>query len=348
VRNWQEEWHDEKSIGVINFETRNWVKRYWSDYGCTRACMKLAVVKTGPFKGAITDNPDYELQAYCGTNLGIYDPDGVVYMSSVIDDLGHSGINGANTIGFAAELFQRGILTKDDLDGIEPVWGDAKAMGELAYLIAERRAIGDILAEGTYRAAKVISEMKGVDVMQYAVQFKGIEVGAHGIRTGNHFPYLGYALSVQGGDHTSTPRPPMSEAMNTMGDTMVVCTMGMPRLENVIWRYLKVVTGWELSQEDWINVNGRRIVQIQRAAILLGGPDVIWDPYVDDDNPPRWYEPLPNGPYKGSAPDRATLREERKTVYAEYGWDSKGIPSSEELQRLGLFDVDKVLEQLRT
>jgi aldehyde:ferredoxin oxidoreductase len=102
VRNWQEEWHNEKSIGVINFETRNWVKRNWSDYGCTRACMKLAVVKTGPLKGAITDNPDYELQAYCGTNLGIFDPDGVVYMASVIDDLGHSGINGANTIGLRA------------------------------------------------------------------------------------------------------------------------------------------------------------------------------------------------------------------------------------------------------
>jgi aldehyde:ferredoxin oxidoreductase len=348
VRNWQEEWHDKKSIGVINFETRNWVKRYWSDYGCTRACMKLAVVKTGPLKGAITDNPDYELQAYCGTNLGIYDPDGVVYMSSVIDDLGHSGINGANTIGFAAELFQRGILTKEDLDGIEPVWGDAKAMGEMAYLIAERRAMGDILAEGTYRAAKAISEIKGVDAMQYAVHFKGIEVGAHGIRTGKHSPYLGYALSVQGGDHTSRPRPPMSEARSTMGDTMVVCTMGVPRLENIIWRYLKVVTGWELSQEDWINVNGRRIVQIQRAVILLGGPDVIWDPDIDDDNPPRWYEPLPSGPFKGSAPDRATLMEERKTAYADLGWDSRGIPSSKELQKLGLHDVDEVLEQLRT
>ncbi|MBL7169292.1 aldehyde ferredoxin oxidoreductase, partial [Candidatus Bathyarchaeota archaeon] len=247
----------------------------------------------------------------------------------------------------AAELFQRGILTKEDLDGIEPVWGDTKAMGELAYLIAERRAIGDILAEGTYRAAKAISQMKGVDVMKYAVQFKGIEVGAHGIRTGGHFPYLGYALSVQGGDHTSIPRPPMSEARSTIGDTMVVCTMGVPSLENVIWRYLKVVTGWELSQEDWINVNGRRIVHIQRAAILLGGPDVIWDPDIDDDNPPRWYEPLPSGPFEGSAPDRATLMEERKTAYSDMGWDSRGIPSSEELQKLGLHDVDKVLEQLR-
>jgi aldehyde:ferredoxin oxidoreductase len=348
VRNWQDEWHDEKSMGVINFETRNWVKRCWSDYGCTRACLKLAVVKTGPFKGAITDNPDYELEAYCGANLGIFDTDGVVYVATVIDDLGLSGINSANTIGFAAELYQRGILTEDDFEGIKPVWGDAEAMGELARLIAERRGIGDVLAEGTFRAAKAISGMKGVDVMKYAVQFKGIEVGAHGIRTGKHFPYLGYAISVQGGDHTSIPRPPLSEANSTIGDTMVLCNIGTPRgVPDLVWRYLKAVTGFELTQEDWINVNGRRIIQIQRAALLLGGPDVFWDPEEDDDNPDRWYDPLPSGPYKGLAPDRAELMEQRKTAYSEMGWDERGIPTSEELTRLGLLGVDAALKPLR-
>jgi len=348
VRNWQDEWHDEKSIGVVNFETRNWVKRCWSDYGCTRACMKLAVVKTGPFKGDITDNPDYELQAYCGTNLGIFDTDGVIHVSTVVDDLGLSGINSANTMGFAAELYQRGILTEEDLDGIRPVWGDAEAMGQLARLITERRAIGDVLAEGTYRAAKKISEMKGVDVVRYAVQFKGIEVGAHGIRTGKHFPYLGYALSVQGGDHTSIPRPPMSEARSALGDTMVICTMGTPRATpDLVWRYMKAVTGWEMTQEDWMNVNGRRIIQIQRAALLLGGPDVYWDPEADDDNPDRWYEPLPSGPYEGLAPDRAEVMEQRKAAYAEMGWDERGIPTSEELNKLGLQDVDAAMKPLR-
>jgi len=66
-------------------------------------------------------------------------------------------------MGFATGLFQRGILTKEDLGGIEPRWGDPKSMGELAKLIAYRRKIGKILAEGTYRAAKEISRIKGVD-----------------------------------------------------------------------------------------------------------------------------------------------------------------------------------------
>jgi len=348
VRNWQEEWHDEKSIGAINLETRTWVKRYWSDCGCARCCMKLACVKSGPLKGAITDNPDYELEAYCGANLGIFDPDGVVYMAAVIDDLGHSGINGANTMGFAAELFQRGILTKEDFDGIEPKWGDAKAMGQLAKLIAERKAIGDVLAEGTYRAAKKISEMKGVDVMQYAVQFKGIEVGAHGIRTGRHFPYLGYVLSVQGGDHTSIPRPPATEAFAAMGDSLVYCSISVGwGATDVVWDFYKAVTGWDMAMDAWMNVNGRRIIQIQRAALLLGGPDIVWDALTDDDNPERWYMPLPSGPYKGNAPSRDEIMEMRKKAYTDMGWDARGIPTTEELAKLGLQDVDKAIGPLR-
>ena len=350
VRNWQEEWHDEKSMGVVNFETKTWVKRYWSDYGCPVACEKLACVNYGPFKGAITDNPDYELQAYCGTNLGIFDVEGNVYVSAMVDDLGLSGINGANVMGFAAELFQRGILTKEDFGGIEPKWGDAKAMGELAKLIAYRKKIGKILAEGNYRAAKEISKMKGVDVMQYAVQFKGIEVGAHGMRSGIGFGAplgIGYALGTQGGDHGSQAKPPAGEAGSAMGDSLIFCTIGTRLARDDIWALFKAVTGWTITNDEWMNTYGRRIIQIQRTAILLGGPDIVWNPAKDDDNPQRWYTPLPTGHKAGSAPTRQEFLEARKKAYADYGWDENGIPTSAELKKLGLKDVDRVLASLR-
>ena len=102
-----------------------------------------------------------------------------------------------------------------------------------------------------------------------------------------------------------------------------------------------------MTQEEWMNVNGRRIVQIQRAALLLGGPDVVWNPAVDDDHPPRFYTPLPSGPYKGSAPVREEFLKARATFYQEMGWDEQGIPTTEELKRLGLDDVDVVLSTLR-
>ena len=348
VRNWQEEWHDEKSIGADKLARRFWVKRYWSDFNCPRACLKLAVIRAGEFKGAITDNPDYEMIASCGPNLGIYDPEGVVYMSAVADDLGFSGINGGNVWAFAAELYQRGILTKEDLGGIEPVWGDIKAFAKLAWLMVRREKIGDILAEGTYRAALEIGKMKGMDLLPFAVQYKGMEVGAHGIRSGldyaGRWP-MSYACSTQPGDHTSTASMrPGGEASSALGDSLVYCNMsGRGALEQLF----QPVTGWAMTPEDWAEVHGRRIIQIQRAALLLGGPDLIWDPVEDDDNPPRWYEPLPTGPHKGAAPNRADCLEARDEYYESMGWDEKGIPTTKELHKLGLDSVDAAMKKLR-
>jgi aldehyde:ferredoxin oxidoreductase len=68
---------------------------------------------------------------------------------------------------------------------------------------------------------------------------------------------------------------------------------------------------------------------------------------MHDDNPPRFYEPLPSGPYKGKTTDRRTFEEMRKQYYEAIGWDDKGIPKSSVLRELGLEDVDKALEKLR-
>jgi len=189
VRNWQDEWHDRKEYGVDRFEQRLWVKRYWADFGCPTSCLKVATIRVGPHKGAITDNPDYELQAYLGTNLGIFDPEANVYLASLVDELGFCGIQTGNLLGFAAELYQRGILTEEDL-GFKLEWGDAEAFAKLLNLILSREGIGDILAEGTYRAALKISEMKGVDALRYAVVSKGIGIGAHGIRSERDYPAI--------------------------------------------------------------------------------------------------------------------------------------------------------------
>jgi aldehyde:ferredoxin oxidoreductase len=344
VRNWQEEWHDEKSLGGPKFDFRYWVKRYWSDFNCSGACMKLAVIKTGPYKGTFTDDPDYELQAYLGPNLGIFDPGRCIYLSALMDYLGFSGINGPNTLGFAAELYQRGILTKDDI-GFELNWGDVDAFEALARKIVRREGIGDILAEGTYRAALKISEMKGVDVTKYAVHVKGVEVGAHGTRSGQDFRPNGYASSVQCGDHTS----PVYDAYNDMGmvflDSAVVCSVVVDW--GILWDFYRAVTGWETTKEMWNRTLGHRITHIQRAALLLGGPDIVWDPTVHDDVPPRFYEPLPSGPYKGKTTDRKTFEEMKKKYYEAIGWDERGIPKPEVLRKLGLDDVDKAMDKIR-
>ena len=353
VRNWQEEWHDEKTYGVDEFE-KFWVKRYWGDFGCPTTCLKIAVVREGPLKGAITDNPDYENQAYLGTNLGLFKPEENIYMTALIDDLGLCGIQGGNALGFAAELYQRGILTTEDFCGIEPKWGDVKAFAALAELIAKRKGIGDVLAEGTYRAALEISKMKGVDVTPYAIVSKGIAIGAHGIRSGEDYPALeSYVCSVQGGDHTSPAYLPLdhenSELRIVLYDSGVFCWFNFFNKEarDSLWDLIEAVTGWKISVEEWLNVTARRVLHIQRAALLLGGPDMKWTPKKHDDIPERWYEPLRKGPYKGKAVDRTKLEEVRNEYYEAIGWDENGIPRSEELKRLGLGDVDKRMEKIR-
>lgn len=351
VRNWQEEWHDQKSFGVNRFEQRVWIKRYWGDFGCPTTCMKIAMVKVGPFKGAIGDNPDYELQAYLGTNLGIFTPEETVYLSSLIDDLGLCGIQCGNLLGFAGELYQRGILTKEDLGGIELKWGDAKAFAALAEKVAAREGIGDILAGGSYRAALKIQEIKKKDVMQYAVQEKGMALGAHGIRSGKDYPLdISYACSVQAGDHTSIAYMPIdhgdSELTIILHDSGVYCwfnTFALP--QTLIWDFFKAVTGWEIGPEKWYETSALRILQLQRVLLLLGGPDLKWHPKVHDDNPSRFYEPLPSGPYAGKKVDKAKFEESKKEYYEAIGWDENGIPRSEVLKQLGLEEADKVLEE---
>jgi aldehyde:ferredoxin oxidoreductase len=352
VRNWQEEWHDEKGFGVDKFENRLWMKQYWGDFGCPTTCLKLAVVKDGKFKGAITDNPDYEMQAYLGPNLGIFTPEDNVFLTSLLDDLGLCGIQTGNVMGFAAELFQEGILTKEDMEGLDLKWGDTEAFASLAERIAYRENIGDTLAEGTYRAALKIGKLKNMNLLPHAVQSKGIGIGAHGIRSGQDFSdIISFACSVQCGDHTSMASLPLDgggEIMGIFNDSGVFCnfnSFGVPRRTR--FDFYKAITGLTLTRKEWCFTKALRILQLQRTMLLLGGPDIKWNPKIHDDNPPRFYEPLPTGPYKGKTTDRAAVERYKKRYYKAVGWDRNGVPTAKILRKLGLRDVEKALQRLR-
>jgi aldehyde:ferredoxin oxidoreductase len=116
---------------------------------------------------------------------------------------------------------------------------------------------------------------------------------------------------------------------------------------NLKFEIYEAVTGIKLTQEDWIKTKALRILQLQRAMLLLGGPDLKWNPKIHDDNPPRFYEPLPTGPYKGKTVDKVKFEEKKRRYYEAAGWDESGIPKSEILRKLGLNDVNKKLEKLR-
>nr|MDO8133254.1 aldehyde ferredoxin oxidoreductase C-terminal domain-containing protein [Candidatus Njordarchaeum guaymaensis] len=207
------------------------------------------------------------------------------------------------------------------------------------------------LAEGTYRAALKIGEMKKKELLPYAVQSKGISIGAHGIRSGKDYPgIISYACSVQGGDHTSTAGLPLgdeSELMTIFMDSGIYCMFNAFGISsNLILNFYKAVTGKRLTKGEWVRTKGLRILEMQRALLLLGGPDVKWNTKLHDDNPPRFYELLPSGPYKDKTVNKIKFEKEKRRYYRAVGWDRNGIPKSEILKKLGLSDVDKALKRL--
>lgn len=348
VKNWIEEWHNVRSFSHEEAERRCWIRNLWSDWGCPTSCMKLSRVSED-MKFYVTDGPDYEMGAYLGSNLGVFDIASVVKLSALADELGLCGIQTGNVLGFAIELFERGYLTRDDV-GCELKWENTDCIAKVLRDIAYREGLGAILAEGTYRAALKLHEKIRVDILRYSVQVKGVAVGAHGIRSGLDYPQkIAYAGSVQGGDHTSTAGMPLksteSEAFTAFLDSSVICFFNAVDIKKLI-RYLNAVTGWEFNEED-VYLSGTRILTIQRVLLLLGGPDIFWDPRIHDDNPERFYEPLISGPKRGETLRREDVRSELTRYYEELGWDELGVPKEETLVRLGLRELIKEVERVR-
>jgi aldehyde:ferredoxin oxidoreductase len=349
IRNWQEEWHDNEKYSGDEFD-RFWAKKYWGDFGCPVTCLKLAVLRDGKYGGAICDNPDYELQSYNGTNLGVFDPEVNIHLASIVNETGLCGIQGGAVLGLAAELYQRKILTRNDLNGIDLEWGKPDAFEALMDLVVKREGIGDILAQGVYRAAKKIGEMKQVDLMPYVVHEKGMAIGGHGIRSEKDFisNLIGYACSTQGGDHGSQARyPPISGELSAiLHDSAVYCTFAKSVDNDEVFRFYSAITGRSLTADDWYSTKALRILQIQRTVLLLGGPDITWKPKIDDDNPPRFWEPMPSGPFKGKTLDRDVFEKTRADYFHAVGWDENGIPMTETLNTLGLSTVDSKLDAM--
>lgn len=342
VRNWQEEWHNEVQVRAEFFAAEQWIRRYWADYGCSLSCSKAGRIKSGPYAGTCIELPDYEGGAYVGPNFGIYDINEISYLADRFDKWGLDVISGGNVLGWAAELYQRGILTADDLGGIELEWGNAEAFDKVLEMVAKREGIGDTLAEGVLIAAQRI----GQDTEQYAVQVRGIELGAHGVRSGLDYTrgLVSYALSTQGGDHTSITFP--GTEMWLLEDTLVTCGFFSGPIDKL--GLLNAITGFDITEDELNTVMVPRWIALQRAGLFLSG----WT-HDDAKNPPRFYEPLPSGPedrdepIKGKAIDPEAEATAIQEAYTAFGYDEKGVPTTETLERLGLSDLDPIFANFR-
>jgi aldehyde:ferredoxin oxidoreductase len=164
-------------------------------FGCLIHCGNVFKVADGPYAGSVS-GPDYEsIWAFSGP-VDNNEIGAIIAADSLCDDLGLDTISTGSTIGFAFELFEKGILTLKDTDGLDLTYGNHQAMLELINKIARRAGFGNLLADGTRKMA----EQLGGEALNYAMEVKGLEMPAYDPRAAKN-QGLNYATSVVGANH---------------------------------------------------------------------------------------------------------------------------------------------------
>ena len=125
-------------------------------FSCAIACGSHSKVTSGIFKGAATEGPEYETLGLCGSNCGIGNVEAIVKFVEDCDRFGLDSISAGNAVALAMDLYEKGVLTKKDTGGLDLKFGNEKAYTKMPEMMADRKAIGNVLADGVKRAAKKI------------------------------------------------------------------------------------------------------------------------------------------------------------------------------------------------
>jgi aldehyde:ferredoxin oxidoreductase len=315
---------------------------------CPLQCEKLSLVKSGVHAGAFCRGPEYETLFALGSQCGNDDLGALVAAAEACDNYGLDTMSTGNSIAFAMELSQRGLLPRDLWP--EPLqFGDADAMLRLIHQITFRTGLGDLLAEGTRRAAERLNGK----ATAYALHVKGVELPAYDPR-GVTGMALAYATGFRGADHlrawtiakeifapgsdryTQDGKPGIVKEMQDFRsavDAAGLCVfLAKDIVTDELTGLLNTVTGFDMSTEELLTV-GERIWNQER---LLAAREGIGR--ADDTLPDRLLdEPLPDGPAEGHTVGRERLSEMLSEYYALRGWDQEsGHPKPETLERLGL------------
>ncbi len=351
TRNWQTEVFEgtEKISGTVMRE-RLVVK----DKGCMACpiyCTKLVNIKSGPYAGTIDEGPEYETIFAFGSNCGVDSLEMIAKADRLSDDIGVDTISAGAVISFAMECYEKGILSKEELDGLDLKFGNQEALIQMIHKFGTREGIGDLLAEGAARAAKKIG--KGSE--KYAITIKDIENAGHSPRGMKGF-CLGMATSTRGGSHQDArptaerigksdrkilegkPEYAMgTQRTTTLQDSMCVCRMtegiyGLTEVTNDHLNMINVVTGMNLKLPELVDITDR-IWNVERSFNCREGArrehDVQAIRFMT--------EPIPDGPSKGMYSPKDELEMLKDKYYELRGWDkTTGIPTKDTLKRLNL------------
>jgi aldehyde:ferredoxin oxidoreductase len=354
-------------IGVEAQITRNTGAEHC--YGCPVGCSQLKLARTAPYTGILAEGPEYETLYSFGGETGVDNIDAIIAADRLSDELGLDTMSAGVAIGFAMELFEKGILTTADTGGLDLRFGNHEAMVTLLRMIAYREGLGDLLADGVKAAAAKIG--KGSE--KYAMHVKGLELPGYDVR-GAKAHGLNYATSYTGADHNrgyafqeifGIPLPYSVDRFAVEGKgkltkwnqdvRMVTCDcatmcaflldMAVPHMATKNTADLmEAVTGVSYTPEEVQKV-GERLNNLARAFNVREGFT-----RADDTLPERLMtEPLKGGASQGHYISKQALEQMLNEYYKERGWDVEtGMPTRAKLAELGLEGVVDELSAARS
>jgi len=364
IKNWKgsnEDFDRERSVKLSpEVFTDTMVVKYHC-YSCPLGCGGL-MAKNSSWPGG--HKPEYESVMALGGLLLNDDAASIYTLNDMLNRAGMDTISAGGTIAFAMECYEKGLLTREDTDGLELTWGNSAAIVALAEKIIRREGIGDLLADGSRVAAQKI----GQDSDRLAMHAGGQELGMHDGRYDPGFA-LHYCVEPTPGRHTigsqmyyemfrlweKIPDLPDVSLFYTKGskyesekekiDAAAACSrfmnvlngsgtclfgafLGVERLP--LFEWLDAATGWHRSPAEYMDI-GERIQTLKQAFNIKHGVE----PKSFKANPRTLGRPPQTA---GANEGRSVAVESMMRAYWQhFGWDPEtGRPGEAILRRWGI------------
>jgi aldehyde:ferredoxin oxidoreductase len=351
--------HFENAVKVSGETLNEWyIAKIIACNSCAMRCEHEAVVRDGPYKGTMA-RMEYDNIWALGPNCGVDRLDAIIKAAELCNYYGLDAQSTGVTVSFVMDCHETGILSHEDLDGIDAHFGNAEALIQLIEKIGKREGIGDVLADGVKVAAEKIG--KGSDKL--AQNIKGLEVTGYDLRC-LKTAALGFAVSFRGADHNRSGAYTFdmtgkvdrlkaekgrgklvkdSEDVYALLDSLIICKNAKGTLYKELADMAKLytlVTGYEMTPEE-LSLAGQRINTLARLINVREGLS-----RKDDTLPWKVMNlPIPDdGPAKGAVVTQEELDLLLDDYYQSRGWTADGIPTKSQIDKLGMEDLSNIVE----
>lgn len=343
----------EKITGERMYETI--LKERDSCGACPIRCKRVVETEFGGEKVRPEyGGPEYETVAALGSLCLNSNLDAIALANQKCNQYGLDTISTGDTIAFAMEASEKGILDE------EINWGDSEAIVDLVDKIAAREGLGAELSRG-------VAKLKGEWGADFAVEIKGQEVPMHEPR-GKKGLGISYATTPRGANHmegahdTMLEDKPLApelgvtepldrfsyegkarvmklfEDLRSFNNSLIMCAFTTDMVgENYSFKALRnilqSVTGKEYTTDEMLEIGERNYLLLRILAEREGHTG------EEDDLPSRLKEPLPAGATKGEGIPQEKLDQMLVSYYEQRGYDESGTPGEEKLAEIGLADL---------